>query len=81
MDAYISDLDILTENRNLKDMIFVTNTTSRHIKQLRNGIPVRDFSGNKKDFSMVALARYLKSFVRVKDVREKITSDFKIVDI
>jgi hypothetical protein len=60
------------ENRNIKDMIFVSNCLGRFLKQVRNGIPVKDFTGNKKDYSFVALARYLKGLTRVKDVREKI---------
>jgi hypothetical protein len=62
----------MTENRNLKDMIFVTDSFSRVLKHLRNGVPVKSFNGNKKDYSLVALVRYLKSFIKIKDVREKI---------
>jgi hypothetical protein len=51
------------------------------LKQLRNGIPVKPFTSNKKDYTLVALARYLKAFVRIKDVREKIQADFKTLDI
>lgn len=53
-------------------MIFVTDTYARGLKHTRNIVPVKAYGGNKKDYSLVALARYLKSFVRVKDVREKI---------
>lgn len=72
IDTYISDIDILTENRNVKDMIMVSDTYARMIKHLRNGVPVKSFSGDKKDYSLVALLRYLKGFNRCKDVREKI---------
>ena len=81
IDTYISELDILTDNRNIKDIIMLTDSFSRIAKHLRNGIPVRTFNGNKKDYSMVALVRYLKGYVRVKDVREKICQDFKTLDI
>lgn len=53
-------------------MIFVSHTMARTLKQLRNGLPVKPYEGNKKDYSFVALGRYLKSFTRVKDVREKL---------
>lgn len=79
-DLYISDIDILTENRNLKDIIFVTDSFGRVLKHLRNGVPVKSFNGSKKDYSLVALVRYLKSFVKIKDVREKIQQDFKTID-
>lgn len=59
---YISDLDVLTDNRNLKDIIVVTDSFGRIAKHLRNGVPVRTFTGNKKDYSMVALVRYLKCY-------------------
>jgi TFIIF-interacting CTD phosphatase-like protein len=72
IDMYISDLDLLTDNRNLKDVIMLCDTLGRAIKHLKNCVPVRTFNGNKKDYSMVALVRYLKSYMRVKDVREKI---------
>jgi hypothetical protein len=72
LDTYISDLEILMENRNLKDMVFISNCTGRNLKSVRNVVPVRDYIGNKKDYSFVALSRYLKSLVRIKDVREKI---------
>jgi hypothetical protein len=39
---------------------------------VKNIVPVKSFLGCKKDYSFVALARYLKGFVRIKDVREKI---------
>lgn len=81
METYISDLDIFTENRNLKDIIFVSNCCGRYLKHLKNGIPVKDFNGNKKDYSLVALTRYLQSYVRVKDVRDKIQADFKTGEI
>jgi TFIIF-interacting CTD phosphatase-like protein len=81
IDSYISDIDILTENRNIKDIVMVTDTYARIIKHLRNGVPTKMFNGDKKDYSMVALLRYLKGFIRCKDVRDKIQQDFKTIDI
>ena len=43
---------------------------------LQNGIPVREFHGDKQDFSLVSLSKYIKSMRDVKDVRVKITDDF-----
>ena len=81
IDIYISDLDILTENRNIKDIIMISDTYGRTIKHLRNIIPIKSFQGNKKDYSLVALVRYLKGLARVKDVRERVQQDFKTIDI
>ena len=50
LDQYISDLDLLTDNRNLKDIILITDTYVRGLKHLRNVIPVRSFDGSKKDY-------------------------------
>jgi TFIIF-interacting CTD phosphatase-like protein len=81
IDKHVSDLELLIENRNLKDIIFISHSVMRHLKQPRNGIPVKEYLGNKKDYSCVALGRYLRSFTRVKDVREKIQLDFKTIDV
>lgn len=59
----------------------VTDAFGRVIKHIRNAIPVKAFTGNKKDYSMVALVRYLKGFSKIKDIREKIQYDFKTIDI
>lgn len=58
----------------------LSDSFGRIMKHIKNGIPVRTFNGNKKDFSMVALVRYLKGYVRIKDVRKKIQQDFKTID-
>ena len=68
----MSDLDILISNREIKDIIFITDTYTRALKHYKNVIPVKSFNGSKKDYSLVALSRYLKKFSRAKDVREKI---------
>ena len=81
LDQYISDLDVLTENRNMKDIIMITDSYVRALKHIRNVVPVRNFEGNKKDYTLVALGRYLQGFIRVKDVREKISFDFKTIDL
>ena len=41
-------------------------------------MPVKEFLGNKKDLSLYALTKYLKTFINVKDVRTKIQEDFGI---
>jgi CTD small phosphatase-like protein 2 len=68
----VSDLEILYKYRNIKDIIIVSYSCRRYMKHLRNGIPSREYNGNKKDFMLVALERYLKTFIKVKDVRDKL---------
>ena len=43
---------------------------------LPNGIPMKEFQGNKQDLSLVCLTRYLLAMRDVKDVRVKIEEDF-----
>lgn len=67
LDRYIVDLDIFTgpygdSPRDLADIVFITDSYTRvQGKHVRNVIPVSSFGGSKKDFSMVALGRYLKT--------------------
>ena len=39
---------------------------------------MKDYTGNKRDLSLYALTKYLKTFKDVKDVRTKIVDDFGI---
>lgn len=93
LDLHILDLNILlgvpaqqqgatsaagATARDLKDIIVVSNTVCRGLVHYTNGIPVKDYSGNKRDLSLFALTKYLKSFRDVKDVRVKIAEDFGI---
>jgi hypothetical protein len=41
-------------------------------------VPVKEYTGSKRDMSLYALTKYLKQFKEVKDVRAKITEDFAI---
>lgn len=76
LDFHIMDLNILLGQRDLKDIIVVSNTCGRYLLHLYNGIPVKEYLGNKKDLSLVALTKYLKTFKMVSDVRTKIKEEF-----
>jgi hypothetical protein len=78
IDYYVLDLNILLGSRDAKDIIIVSNTCGRHMLHYANGVPVREYSGNKKDLSLYALCKYLKSFKDIKDVRSKICEDFGV---
>ena len=62
--------------RDLKDIIVVSNTCCRHLVHYSNGIPVKEYQGNKRDLALYSLTKYLKTFREVKDVRVKIIEDF-----
>jgi hypothetical protein len=44
--------------------------------QLFNGVPVREYFGDKTDLSFFSLTRYLRALKDCKDVRTKIKEDF-----
>ena len=72
LDYLILDLGILKGSRELKDIIVVSNTCGRHMLHFSNGVPVKEYLGNKMDLSFYSLVNYLKTFKDVKDVRFKI---------
>lgn len=72
------DLNVLLGYRDIKEVIVVSHSCERHFFHYANGVPTKEFSGNKKDFSLYALSKYLKGFKDVKDVRVKISEDFVI---
>lgn len=71
LDKHVVDLDVFLGNegqpsissvRDISDIIFITDTYSRvQGKHVRNVVPLGPFIGNKKDFTLVSLGRYLKS--------------------
>jgi len=77
IDKNILDLNILLGSRDPKDII-VVSSTCRTMYNYTNYVPVKEYNGNKKDLSLYALTKYLKSFKDVKDVRTKICEDFGI---
>jgi hypothetical protein len=46
---------------------------------LTNGVPIFDYEGDKADEILLNLTIYLKEFLNVPDVRDKINSDFDIM--
>ncbi len=78
LDYYILDLNILLGSRELKNIIVVSNTCGRSMLHYANGVPVKEYIGDKKDYSLFSLTKYLKTFKDVKDVRTKISEDFGI---
>ncbi len=66
--------------RDIKDIIVVANTCGSYMLNLFNGIPVKEFNGDKTDISFFSLTRYLKKFKEVPDVRTKIMEDHNGTD-
>ena len=65
-----------TFKRDAKDIIIVASSCGSFMFHLFNGIPVKEYFGDKQDISFFSLTRYLRSMKDVKDVRSKIKEDF-----
>jgi len=63
--------------RSLKDIILVDNKVCSYLINIENGIPVKNFLGDKSDNTLQMLTRYLKEkLLEAEDVREVIKKDF-----
>lgn len=62
--------------RDTKDIIVVASSCGSFMLNLFNGVPVKEFLGEKLDLSFFSLARYLKRMKDCKDVRLRIKEDF-----
>ena len=78
---FIKDLRLLEKGRDLKNIIIVDNNMHSFYLQLRNGIPIYDYLGNKHDQILMLLTQYLLQFKEIDDVRDKIEEDFKIKEL
>ena len=78
LEFQILDLNILLGQRDLKDIIVVASSCCKHMFHYTNGVPLKEYVGNKKDLALYSLIKYLKTFKDVKDVRTKICEDFGI---
>ncbi|CDW85606.1 nli interacting factor-like phosphatase family protein [Stylonychia lemnae] len=77
-EIYIKDLKILEEGRNMRDILIVDNNVQSFFLQLSNGIPIYEYTGDKRDTQLPILTDYLLQFADASDNRGKIDKDFKI---
>jgi hypothetical protein len=54
----------------------IANTCGCYMFNLFNGIPVKEYHGDKTDISFFSLTRYLRQIKDVADVRAKISEEF-----
>lgn len=66
---HVKDLMQLLENRSIKDIVIVDNKATSFAIHFTNGIPIKDYEGDKTDRELVALTAYLQSFQGEPDVR------------
>jgi TFIIF-interacting CTD phosphatase-like protein len=74
----VKDLLILLENRDIKDIIIVDNKALSFAIHFTNGIPIKDYEGDKSDTELKSITPYLMALYRTQDVRSKIKLDFKL---
>ena len=60
---------MLLANRDLKDLVIIDNQICNFTLQIHNGIPIKEFHGDKNDEVLKSLCKYLMEFVDCKDVR------------
>jgi len=77
-DFGAKDLRILCSNRRIEDILIVDNSISNYMLHLANGIPIKDFTGDKNDDWFKYLEPYLMSFLDCENVQEKIKADLQL---
>ena len=75
--VFVKDLSLLLSGRDLKDIIIVDNRTLSYVINLENGIPIKDFYGDKSDKEMHLITKYIQEkLLGAPDVREVLKKDF-----
>jgi len=72
----VKDLALLSEGRDLKDVIIVDNKIESYSLHLDNGVPISSFYGDPTDEHLKLLGPYLLQLAGETDVRNKIVRDF-----
>lgn len=71
-------MGLLLSGRRLEDIIIIDNRVCSYGFDFENGIPIKDFMGDKNDRELIYLTNYIKkNFIHnCPDVREVIRRDF-----
>lgn len=73
----VKDLSLLQSGRKMEDMVIIDNKVTSYALNLENGIPIKDFIGDRQDRELKQLTMYLMSrILNAKDVRAVIKEDF-----
>ena len=67
----MKDLSIIAD-RNIKEVIIVDNSIISFAFNLSNGIPIKEFLGNKNDEELLFMVSYLEEMFSFPDVRSYI---------
>ena len=68
---YVKDLDTLSENYNLKDVVLIDNSVLSFAYHLNNGIPIVSYIEQKEDSQLLMLAYYLLSIANFDDLTKE----------
>eukprot|EP00347_Sterkiella_histriomuscorum_P008277 403345696 len=77
------DLSILLGTRDLKDILVITHNLEKSFLHTANCIPIKEYTGCKKDLSFFSLTRYLKGYRDIIDrsMMLKLATSSQISDI
>ena len=67
---FIKDLSLLLSGRDINDIVIIDNKITSYVINLENGIPIKDYFGDKHDKEISHLTKYLmEKFMNCSDVR------------
>ena len=72
----MKDLSLLSEGRDIKDIIIVDNKVESYSVNLEHGIPIKSYMGEPDDDHLMLLKKYLLKLKDCDDVRPGIRRDF-----
>ena len=49
LKVMVKDLELLLGNRDLKDIVIIDNKATSYLLNIENGIPIKNFVGDKSD--------------------------------
>ena len=78
--VFIKDLSIL-RGLDLSNALFVDNHIFSFAANLKNGIPVVDFIGQKGDTELIKVANYLQSLSKYKNIMKENEKNFSLQKI
>ncbi len=57
----VKDLSLLQSGRKMEDMVIIDNKVTSYALNLENGIPIKDYLGDRSDRELKQLTMYLMS--------------------
>lgn len=70
-------LNIFSKGRKSKNIVMVDNMVQNFALFLTNGIPIKAYTGDKKDEELVYLAKHLRILAQEDSIQKRIEQDFE----